>query len=159
MLLDINEWEIRVGLRVVRDPQGSVVGQVFLSDSLENGAGYCSQFAHPTELERLLHFVADPDGSFLRDLLAAQHADTCQTLCPDCLRDSPNLAWPCILDWRLAVDIARLALDPNAPLDFTIPYWQPLVAAVTTPYCNALGCAVTTLVVCPLRVLGQEANS
>jgi len=138
-MLDINEREIRVGLRVVRDSQGRIVGQVFLSDSLENGAGYCSQFAQPTELERLLRFVADPNGSFLRDMLAAHHADTCQTSCPDCLRDYANLAWHCILDWRLAVDMARLALDSNAPVDFTVQYWQPLLAAVTTPYFNALG--------------------
>jgi len=139
VMLDINEREIRVGLRVVRDSQGRIVGQVFLSDSLENGAGYCSQFAQPTELERLLRFVADPNGSFLRDMLAAHHADTCQTSCPDCLRDYANLAWHCILDWRLAVDMARLALDSNAPVDFTVQYWQPLLAAVTTPYFNALG--------------------
>ena len=54
-------------------------------------------------------------------------------------RDYANLAWHCILDWRLAMDMARLALDTNAPVDLTVPYWQPLVAAVTTPYFNALG--------------------
>ncbi|MGD0905043.1 MAG: DEAD/DEAH box helicase, partial [Terracidiphilus sp.] len=69
VLLDINESELRVGLRVVRSPQGHVVGQVFLSDSLENGAGYCSQFAQPAELERLLRFVADSNGSFLSEIL------------------------------------------------------------------------------------------
>ena len=40
-------WELRVGLRVARNAQGNVVGQVFLSDAFENGAGYCSQFATP----------------------------------------------------------------------------------------------------------------
>lgn len=139
VLLDISERELRVGMRVVRDAQGQVVGQIFLSDSLENGAGYCSQFEGPTELDQLLRFVADPNGSFLRDIIAAHHADFCQTSCPDCLRDYANLAWHCILDWRLAVDMVRLALDSNAPVDFTIPYWQPLLAAVTTPYFNALG--------------------
>jgi hypothetical protein len=117
-----------------------VIGQAFLSDSLENGAGYCSQFAQPAELERLLHFVANPDGAFLGEILAPHHSsvDNCQTSCPDCLRDYANLAWHSILDWRLAVDMAQLALDPNAQVDFTVPYWQPLVAAVTTPYFNAL---------------------
>ncbi|MEW6402720.1 MAG: DEAD/DEAH box helicase [Chloroflexota bacterium] len=145
VLLDINEQELRVGLRVIRNGQGQVIGQIFLSDSLENGAGYCSQFAQPAELERLLRFVAEPNGSFLRDILAAHHAGTCQTSCPDCLRDYANLAWHCILDWRLAVDMARLALDSTAPMDFTTPYWQPLVAAATTPYFNALGWLPTML--------------
>ena len=140
-LLDINESELRVGLRVVRSLQGQVVGQVFLSDSLENGAGYCSQFAQPAELERLLRFVTDSNGSFLSEILAPYHADPdkCQTSCPDCLRDYTNLAWHCILDWRLAVDMARLALDSNAQVDFTVPYWRQLLTAVTIPYFNALG--------------------
>ena len=142
--LDINERELRVGLRVVRSPQGQVVGQIFLSDSLENGAGYCSHFAQPSELERLLRFVADPDDSLIRDILSAHHADYCQTSCPDCLRDYSNLAWHCILDWRMAFDVARLALNSNAPVDFTEPHWLPLVASVIPPYFQALGGTETT---------------
>ena len=160
VLLDINERELRVGLRVVRNGQGQVIGQIFLSDSLENGAGYCSQFAQPAELERLLRFVADPNGSFLSEILAPHHADTdkCQTSCPDCLRDYANLAWHCILDWRLAVDMARLALDSIAPVDFTTPHWQPLVAAATTPYFNALGWAPTTLGGLPAARSGSQGE-
>jgi DEAD/DEAH box helicase domain-containing protein len=160
VLLDINEWELRVGLRVVRSLQGQVIGQVFLSDSLENGAGYCSQFARPAELERLLRFVADPNGSFLSEILAPHHADTdkCQTSCPDCLRDYANLAWHCILDWRLAVDMARLALDSNATVDFTIPYWHPLLTAVTTPYFNALGSTQTSFGGLPAARSGSSAE-
>src|ERR1700690_637891 len=37
--LDIHERELKVGLRVMQDPNGQVVGQIFISDSLENGAG------------------------------------------------------------------------------------------------------------------------
>ena len=143
VLLDISAWEIRVGLRVTQHA-GQVVGQIFLSDSLENGAGYCSHFAQPAELERLLRFVTDPNDSFLREILAPHHADACQTSCPDCLRDYANLAWHCILDWRLAVDMARLALDANAPVDLTTPHWQPLVDSVTPPYFQALGSTATT---------------
>lgn len=148
--LDFSPREIRVGLRVVRDAQGQIVGQVFLSDSLENGAGYCSYFADPTKLERLLRFMADPDGSFLREILAPHHADVrqnadaCQTSCPDCLRDYANLAWHCILDWRLAVDVARLALDGNAPVSLTTPHWQPLTNATSTSYFQSRGWAATT---------------
>ena len=45
-ILDINELELRVGLRVVRDAQGSVVGQVFLSDALENGLAIVRNSRH-----------------------------------------------------------------------------------------------------------------
>jgi hypothetical protein len=144
VLLDINEWELRVGLRVVRNAQANVVGQVFLSDSLENGAGYCSQFATPAAMERLLRFVSDPASSLLAPIIAASHADECQTSCHDCLRDYSNLAWHNILDWRMALDVARLALDANTPVDLTTPHWQPLVTATTPPYFHALGWTAST---------------
>lgn len=136
--MDINEWELRVGLRVVRDVQGAVVGQVFLSDALENGAGYCSYFATPAAMERLLRSVTDPAGS-LAHIIAANHADRCQTSCPDCLRDYSNLAWHNILDWRMGLDVARLALDGNAAVDFMTPHWNGLAAAAVTSYSAALG--------------------
>jgi hypothetical protein len=148
VLLDINEWELRVGLRVVNSRQGQIIGQIFLSDSLENGAGYCSHFAQPIELERLLNFVADPNGSFLSDILATHHSSSCQTSCPDCLRDYSNLAWHNILDWRMGLDVARLALDPNAAVGFDTPHWQPLLASASTSYLQALhslGWTTTTL--------------
>ncbi|OGA32875.1 MAG: hypothetical protein A3F75_06005 [Betaproteobacteria bacterium RIFCSPLOWO2_12_FULL_64_23] len=157
VLLDISAWEIRVGLRVARQA-GQIVGQVFLSDSLQNGAGYCSHFAQPAELERLLRFVADPNDSFLREILAPHHADACQTSCPDCLRDYANLAWHCILDWRLAVDMARLALDANAPVDLITPHWQPLVASVTPPYFQALGLTATTIAGLPAARSGRHGE-
>jgi hypothetical protein len=145
VLLDINEWELRVGLRVVRNTQGNVVGQVFLSDALENGAGYCSQFATPTAMERLLRFVSDPTSSLLAPMIATRHADECRTSCHGCLRDYSNLAWHNILDWRMALDLARLALDGNTPVDIATPHWQPLVAAAATPYFHALGWTEITL--------------
>ena len=144
VLLDINEWELRVGLRVVQNAQGNVVGQVFLSDALENGAGYCSQFATSIAMERLLRFVSDPASSLLAPIIAASHADGCQTSCHDCLRDYSNLAWHNILDWRMALDLARLALNGNAPVDFTTPHWQPLVASAAPLYFRALGGTVTS---------------
>ena len=158
VLLDINEWELRVGLRVVRDAQDNVVGQVFLSDALENGAGYCSQFAVPAALERLLRFVSDPTSSFCAPIVAANHADRCQTSCPDCLRDYSNLAWHNILDWRMAIDLARLAIDADSPVDFTTAQWQSLVALAAPPYFRALGWTPTMLGSLPAARSGAEAE-
>ncbi|MGH7989511.1 MAG: helicase-related protein, partial [Limisphaerales bacterium] len=157
VLLDISALEIGVGLRVTRQA-AQVVGQIFLSDSLENGAGYCSHFEQPAELARLLNFVADPNDSFLRDILANHHAAECQVSCPNCLRDYANLAWHCILDWRLAVDMAQLALNANAPVDFTTPYWQPLVASAPPPYFQALGWTTTTFAGLPAARFGTRGE-
>jgi DEAD/DEAH box helicase domain-containing protein len=143
--LDVHEREIKVGVRVLRDPAGDVIGQVFLSDSLENGAGYASFLGQPPEAERLLRYVLGqpPQGpTFYGFLVGAQHAgpgaNACRTSCPDCLRDFSNLPYHPILDWRLGLDIARLALDPAAAIDFSVSYWQGLDAAVAGPYFAAM---------------------
>lgn len=143
--LDIHEWEIKVGLRVVRNGAGEIIGQIFLSDSLENGAGYASLLGQPQETERLLRYVAGEPAqpaTFYGFLVSPQHAgpgpNTCRTSCPDCLRDFGNLPYHPILDWRLGLDIVRLALDPAAPIDFSAPYWNGLDAAVAGPYYAAM---------------------
>jgi DEAD/DEAH box helicase domain-containing protein len=133
--LDVHERELKVGLRVTLDAQGQVAGQIFISDGLENGAGYSSHLGTPDEMEALLRFVLGlDDPEFYQPIVAAVHAQECLTSCPDCLRDFSNLAYHNILDWRLGLDLARLALDANAPIDFTVPYWQGLVAAACGPY-------------------------
>jgi DEAD/DEAH box helicase domain-containing protein len=156
-LLDINELELRVGLRVVPDPQGSVVGQFFLSDALENGAGYSSQFATPESLERLLRSAADLASSFVSPEYVDNHPGRCQTSCPDCLRDYSNLAWHNILDWRMALDLSRLALDAGSRVDFTTAHWRSLLAVSAPPYFRALGWSETTLGGVPAARSGTEA--
>jgi hypothetical protein len=150
--LDIHERELKVGLRVMRDA-GRVVGQVFMSDSLENGAGYSSHIGTPAEMQALLESICgQPQPSAFNDALVLQqdahgndaHARMCRTSCPDCLRDYSNLAYHNILDWRLGLDMARLALDPAAPIDFTPTYWQGISAAAAGPYFAALNMSPTT---------------
>jgi hypothetical protein len=132
--LDIDERELKVGLRVIQD-NGQVKGEIFISDSLENGAGYSSHLGVPTETESLLRFViGQGDTSFNAPLIAAGHAATCQTSCPDCLRDYSNLAFHNILDWRLGLDLARLSLDAKAPIDLSVAYWQNLASASAQAY-------------------------
>ena len=41
-LMDVDTLEFNAGFRPTRDPDGRVLGQAFLSDTLQNGAGYCS---------------------------------------------------------------------------------------------------------------------
>ena len=143
--LDIHEQEIKVGVRVLRDVAGDIIGQVFISDTLENGAGYASLLGRPQEAERLLQYVlgrSPQPQTFYGFLVSPQHAgpgtNACKSSCPDCLRDFSNLPYHPILDWRLGLDIARLALDPAAPIDFTVSYWQGLDAAAAGPYFKAM---------------------
>lgn len=133
--LDIHERELKVGLRVLPDGVGRTKGQIFISDSLENGAGYSSYLGTATEASDLLRFVVgQPTGEFFDPLVGAAHADICRTSCPDCLRDFSNLTYHTILDWRLGLDLARLALDANAVIDFSPDYWRGLDTIVAGPY-------------------------
>ena len=141
--LDVHEREINVGLRVIRGAAGNITGQIFISDSLENGAGYASLLGQPPETQALLQYMVPQSNSeFAKFLISPDHAGPgtsgCSTSCPDCLRDFSNLPYHSILDWRLGLDLARLALDPTAPIDFTVPYWQGFDAAAATPYFNAM---------------------
>ena len=141
--LDVHEQEIKVGLRVLPDRTGGIVGQIFLSDSLENGAGYASYLGEPAETEALLQYmVGQSDPTFYRFLVDRQHAgpgqSACATSCPDCLRDFSNLPYHSILDWRLGLDLARLALDSTAAIDFTVAYWQGVDGAAARPYFLAM---------------------
>lgn len=139
-MLDIDERELRVGMRVLPDLNGQIIGQVFISDSLENGAGYCSHLGVPVETENLLRYITGQGTSqqFHSFLVSPQHSQQCRTSCPDCLRDFNNLPYHSILDWRLALDLARLSLDPQAQIDFSVPYWQGLDASVAGPYFAAM---------------------
>jgi len=55
------------------------------------------------------------------------------------LRDFSNLAYHNILDWRLGLDLARLALDANAAIDLDVPYWKGVDVAAAGPYFAASG--------------------
>ena len=138
-LLDIGEQELRVGMRPVQDAHGHIIGQVFISDNLENGAGYSSFFGTPAQAEALLlHVSGQSSQDFFGPLVDSPHAVPCLTSCPDCLRDFTNLAYHNILDWRLGLDLARLALSASAPIDFTVPYWQGMDAVAAANYFSVM---------------------
>ena len=124
--LDIQDYELKAGIRSQEDPAlGAVVGQVFLSDTLENGAGYATHLGTPAVIRELLEMIAQPTPRQFHDRLVAHpHADACDTSCPDCLRSYSNLAYHNLLDWRLAVDMAQLSLDPAVPLLLSSPRWN-----------------------------------
>ncbi|TIT98284.1 MAG: DUF1998 domain-containing protein, partial [Mesorhizobium sp.] len=123
--LDIQDYELKAGIRSQEDPAlGSVVGQVFLCDTLENGAGYATHLGQPAISEQLLRMIVqNSHGQFHDRLVDAPHADACDTSCPDCLRSYSNLAYHNLLDWRLAIDMANLALDASSPISLSTPLW------------------------------------
>lgn len=140
-LLDIDPQELQVGMRSLLDQQDNmIIGQGFLCDQLENGAGYCRFLAQPQQFHRLL---AEADVSCVNSLankwLQSKHADECDTSCNLCLQDYRNLPYHPLLDWKLALDMARLISDFNTIIDLQTPWhnqpnpWSRLIQGNNAP--------------------------
>src|SRR5207245_1298962 len=86
-LLDVQTNEIDVGLRAVRR-DGVLTAQVFLSDSLANGAGYCTHLGQPDVFADLLAEAEE----WARELESHTSAgEPCDSACYDCLKEYRNM--------------------------------------------------------------------
>jgi len=161
--LDVNESELDVGIQPINDPSTPFAppsARVFISDSLENGAGYSTFLGNERHFEELLtfilgqgipHWTRGPSASsFHAPLVGASHEESCASSCHRCLREFGNMAYHALLDWRLGLDMARLALDPDAVIDFAGNYWSTLVDRTAPTYFAGLG--LVTRNVAGLRV-------
>ena len=116
--LDIDTTELEAGFRATRE-NDMAIGQAFLSDKLENGAGYCRWFGKPNHFRELLNQAKPDISSTLAEVWMREksHNHECDTSCNACLRDFYNLPYHGLLDWRLALDMARLAESSTATID------------------------------------------
>ncbi|WP_087508039.1 DEAD/DEAH box helicase [Cellulomonas iranensis] len=98
--LDIGPDEMEVGVYPVAH-QSAVRGEVFIADSLENGAGYAARM-----FERLEDLLDVADEHAVR--LGKHGPPACDSSCYQCLCDYSNRSWHPLLDWRLGVDLLDL---------------------------------------------------
>ncbi len=144
--LDVADSELDVGIQPLMDlhtPFAAPTARIFVSDSLENGAGYSTYLGQPTEFEDLLRFMLGQLGRPSADFydvfrVGNDHERDCSSSCHRCLRDYGNMPFHPLLDWRLALDMVRLALDSSAPVDLAVPYWDTLVQRTARPYFQGL---------------------
>jgi Lhr-like helicase len=146
--LDIAESELDIGVNPTRDlgiPFAPPSARIFISDTLENGAGYSTHLGSATLFEDLLRSIlaADREG-FAAPMLAADHERECATSCHRCLREYGNMPYHPLLDWRLGLDMVRLALDPAAELTLAVTYWATLVGRNAEAYFRGLDLTPTT---------------
>jgi len=140
--LDVDTNELQAGFRTHYD-QNRPAGEAFLCDQLENGAGYCSYLGKPDNFAELLTHV-DPyrQGSIAQKWIA--HQDACDVSCNLCLRDYSNMSYHSLLDWRLALDMARIAAS-NFTVDMTTDWsgqanpWKRLIEVTIPPIMRKLG--------------------
>jgi hypothetical protein len=151
--LDVADSELDVGIQPLMDlytPFAPPTARIFLSDSLENGAGYSTYLGEPARFADLLRFMLGQGGRASADFFniymsGNAHEQECASSCHRCLRDYGNMPFHPLLDWRLALDMVRLALDSAEPVDLTVPYWNDLLQRTAGPYFRGLNLTRTAL--------------
>jgi len=127
--LDIDTNELDLGYHVNEEKKG----EIFLVERLENGAGYCNYLSGRMDPEIPLRAIVNPlskEGNIFKILVDKNHSDDCYNSCYDCLRDFYNQQYHSILDWRLGLDLAKLAANEDANINFSESYWQPFVKKI-----------------------------
>lgn len=128
--LDLDPVEITAGVLPLRLPiyledgsqQGTQVGgAVFLADTAENGAGYAVELGRTELFATMLKSALDELSSVWEQ---KEHAENCDTSCPDCLRSYNNAQRHALLDWRLALDVLELVIG------------EPFTASRSLPTCG-----------------------
>ena len=128
--LDVDSSEINVNFFFSRK-NGQIHPVLYFTEQLENGAGYTSHIAYIANnmsaifkneiLSKMLQ-----GGDLYKHLLSPSHSDECDSSCYDCLRDYGNQDIHSILNWRLGLDIARIADDCNFVPSLDSEYWENL---------------------------------
>lgn len=128
--LDASPDEFAAGYRPTATAFG-LIGEIYLSDSILNGAGYARHFISDAGLKTLLDQLEQVEDEFMQH---GTNGELCDSSCYRCLRDYSNSRLHPLLDWRLAVDVSRMLrtgdFDPMKRSDH--------VEASATTFANAL---------------------
>lgn len=127
--LDIDPGELVVGLQP-RSIDGRRTAAVYVADTLENGAGYALELVNG-RLDSVLRRIVGEVGA----RWARHPHNLCDTSCPDCLRSWDNRNLHGALDWRLALDVAELAIGRELQID----RWMSLAPTATKQFVDGFG--------------------
>ncbi len=117
-LLDIDIQELSAGFRTVKRGLRAS-GQGFLSDTIDNGAGYCRWLEQEKNFKAVISSCLPNDfGAIASMWLDPKHSEACDTSCNVCLRDYYNLQYHGLLDWRLGLDMFRIINGGENAIDF-----------------------------------------
>ncbi len=124
LALDMEADELNVGVRLVAGEEARYF-EIYLADTLENGAGYCAHLGKPENFSQLILKPLLAGGESYHRLL--EHGSKCDSSCYDCLRDYGNAGEHTLLDWRLALDLLQIAATAE-PVPPTLDgHWAPVV--------------------------------
>lgn len=104
-LLDVETTEMNAGLYLERNRENKY--GVFISDVLDNGAGYSTELGVSHRYNDFKKQIKD----ICQSLSEKDHATVCDSSCYKCLRDHKNTGYHPLLDWRSATDLAARMFD------------------------------------------------
>ncbi len=122
---DIESNEIAVGKRffVQEDASNNPIGgwALYVTDSLDNGAGYASAYDSAKKFSALLATGSETIG---RSFMNPSHSHSCTTSCQHCLRHYGNRLNHHSLDWRLALDMIEMFSGRHKPFELSSAWWE-----------------------------------
>lgn len=146
--VDVETRELDAGVRMVAASAGAGMfrPQLFMADSIENGAGFVTWLVQPTQFQQLL----TDTRTLMREWEnPAEHA--CEGSCPSCLRDWSNTPFHPILDWRLAADLLEILMDGKPSKD----RWAGIRDAAIRGVCDDFGWTVLEAGLLPVLDCGD----
>lgn len=132
ILEDFEPGEISVGKMYCgyQSSEGSPIGgwSFYVSDNLDNGAGYSFEFSKKEKFENLIKHLR---GSELyRFLVNENHALGCSTSCYHCIRNYFNRNSHVRLDWRLGLDLLENFILPISTPNCSAPWWDAYIKSI-----------------------------
>ncbi len=107
-VLEAAPEELNAGFSPVYTSSG-ISGEIYLMDTLLNGAGYARYFgASERRLQELISAIEDRALAYQRHV--GPDGGPCMGSCYGCLQDWSNSRLHPLLDWRLACDLAEVLL-------------------------------------------------
>ncbi len=133
--LDIDPDELRISsLQSTDDVNGLGVNRIILSDSLENGAGFCRKIGEEGLIQLLdalknNDFPDDrPHLEYLTKLLDERHVTACMTAGYCCLYEYRNQPFHPVLDWRLGLSLLMTMADDEFDCRISGKSSEPLLS-------------------------------
>jgi Helicase conserved C-terminal domain len=112
--LNVEPRELEGGMRLMAVPGQRIhVPQIFLADTIENGAGFTTYLRNRVRFGQLIGDTLTMISGTWED--PAQH--DCGASCPGCLRDWSNTPYHPLLDWRLAADLLEVLVQGTIQRD------------------------------------------
>lgn len=129
--VDVEVRELDAGVRMIAADSGTGLfrPQMFLVDSIENGAGFMTWPVEQPRFEQALKDTRKLIGEWEDP---SKHA--CEGSCPACLRDWSNTPFHPIIDWRLAADLLEVLIDGQLTTDRWAQIRTAAVAGVAADF-------------------------